>query len=210
MLSATNGEFGPYQYFIWQRGQLSPPLEELPGAEGGNTTAYALNDRGLVAGTAFFENNWVPVVWKDGKIMPLDLPPEAVAARVATLNNEGVVIGDAALPTHSQAFSWSEGVATLLPLLKGRSQSQVSNINDLGIIIGSSFNDFSTDSIATLWQDGRALDINTLVAADDPLKPFVQLQVGLLINSAGQLVVYGHDARDADPTQIDFYFLTPQ
>ena len=35
VLSATNGEFGPYQYFIWQRGQLSPALEELPGAEGG-------------------------------------------------------------------------------------------------------------------------------------------------------------------------------
>jgi uncharacterized membrane protein len=212
VLAATDAEFFQH-YFLWQRGQLSPELEQPPGAEG-NTPAVALNDRGLVVGTAFFEDRALAVLWQDGKVMPLDLPADAVSTTATTLNDEGVVIGEATLPTHSQPFIWNEGAATLLPLLPGKDHSQVSSINDLGVVIGTSYDDSSgegvADPIATLWRHGRARDINTLVAADDPLKPFVQLQWGLLINNAGQLVVLGHDARDADPTQMDYYFLTAQ
>jgi hypothetical protein len=50
-------------------------------------------------------------------------------------------------------------------------------------------------------------DLNQLIAADDPLKSFVRLNFGRLINDRGQIVADGFDSRNLASTS--HYLLAP-
>jgi hypothetical protein len=64
------------------------------------------------------------------------------------------------------------------------------------------------DRIATLWRGTTPVDLNAVIAADDPLRPFVELQSALSINDRGQILVAGHDSR-SNPDDESFYLLMP-
>jgi hypothetical protein len=84
-------------------------------------------------------------------------------------------------------------------------------INDDGIVVGGSYNDFiqRSDEVATIWLRRHAIDLNALIATDDPLQPFVQLDRALLINKRGQIIAEGKDSRQANPDETAFYLVTP-
>jgi hypothetical protein len=48
-----------------------------------------------------------------------------------------------------------------------------------------------------------------VIAADDPLRPFVELSSALSINDRGQILVEGRDSRST-PGDVSFYLLTPE
>jgi uncharacterized membrane protein len=198
-------------YFIWQRGAFVRELEPLPGSQ--STTATEINDRGAAVGTATApaSASSTAVIWEHGTIMEITSPTGVVFASGADINNHSTVLGNALLPDHSQAFIWKDGETRLLPLLPGTTWSDTNAINNRGAIVGRSFTDFTArDMVATIWRRGRPSNLNTQVAADDPARPFVHLQWGLLINDRGQIVAQGRDSRSTNPDEVGFYLLTPQ
>jgi hypothetical protein len=59
---------------------------------------------------------------------------------------------------------------------------------------------------ATLWQAGAVVDLNTLISADDPLKPCVALSVATKITDSGLILAGGVDFCDGFERS---YLLTP-
>ena len=58
-----------------------------------------------------------------------------------------------------------------------------------------------------MWRDGVAVNLNDLVAVDDPLKPFVTLTEGRVFNDRGEIVAFESDSRA--PFSLGSYLLRP-
>jgi hypothetical protein len=76
-----------------------------------------------------------------------------------------------------------------------------------GTIVGSvTLNDQNFVGVATLWFGNRAVALDDLVIANDPLKPFVKLNSASWINDRGDIVALGTDSRQPQaPSNV--YFL---
>jgi hypothetical protein len=59
---------------------------------------------------------------------------------------------------------------------------------------------------ATLWLGTHVVELDRLVRADDPLKPFVHLTSAESINDRGDIVASGVDSRAPEARTV--YFLT--
>jgi len=181
-------------------------LEGLPG-ETDSTHAIAINERGNIAGNTRTAAGSRAVLWEDGAIMDLGLVPGATASFVYALNDRQQVVGVASIGGASQAMRWQDGEMTLLPQLQGQAASTPAGINNWGVIVGNTIilqPEFR--STATLWLGSHVVELDSLVRADDPLKPFVHLESAELINDRGDIVVAGVDSRT--PGVRATYFMT--
>ena len=97
---------------------------------------------------------------------------------------------------------------TLLPrLVPDAAASSPAGINNWGMIVGSTIIlQPQYRSTATLWLGSQVVELDRLVRADDPLKPFVHLESAELINDRGDIVVSGVDSRT--PGMRMTYFMT--
>jgi uncharacterized membrane protein len=188
-----DANFNP-QVALWSHGQLTL----LPGIAGGDySQPVGINIRGVIAGFSYDAAN-VPsaVVWKQGALTVLinNAIPTAI-------NDEGQIVGRTnSIPP--QPFLWQNGTTTPLPPIPGMAATgTAAAINDRGQIVGDS------SSLAVLWQNGTAIDLNTRVAPTDPLQPYVHLQSATLINNLGQIVASGYDSRGG--ASGNWYLLTP-
>ena len=200
-----------FNNYVWQDGQFIR-LEPLPDSS--LTQAARINDRGTVVGTAFLPEfgTSVAVLWQNGTIMPLASPEGARDVNGIDVNNRGVVLLDAlflSAPSHRSAFLWREGELTELPALPGTNDVQLFDLSNRGQVVGLTPTDFGADSVATLWEHGRVFDLNTRIASDDPLQPFVHLTSAEMINDNGWIVGGGIDSRDPNG-RLSFYLLTPR
>ena len=89
----------------------------------------------------------------------------------------------------------------------------LTGINDQGVVIGSTstIRGEFLEEIPTVWRNGQAADLNTLICTGDPLQPYVQLDTRVawsLINNKGQIVLRATDLRIV-PWR-GFYLLTPR
>ena len=85
----------------------------------------------------------------------------------------------------------------------GLDLSRAHDVNDAGWVVG--YSGGAAGIRATLWQPGSGpVDLNELVAADDPLRAIVQLGIATGVNNAGQIVGSGAIAR-----QGGGFLLTP-
>jgi uncharacterized membrane protein len=206
---------------IWRRGVLTR-LDPPPGL---SAAAGRLNNRGVVVGTAGAGpgTNSVPVMWQDGTVMQIELPPGAIGGSGNDINDRGTVVAHADFPAqvgesfgHIIAYVWKDGEITLLPPLTSEQQnSTAGSINNRGVVVGSSSTNpgqtFRAD--ATIWRRGRAADLNDLICDEDPLKPFVHLESAEHINNRGQIVARGKDSRqpnNSSSLSIKYYLLTPE
>ena len=201
------GADGHGHQFVWHRGR-STLLPSLTGTEG-TINAEQINDHGTIVGTDSTNGQRV-VIWRNGAIVEVGGLPQALASRGTSINDRSVVLGNSELPSDSsfrkfRAFTWARGQISELPPLPSSTSSEGARINDAGVVVGSSFTE--GPRTATLWRDGVALNLNDLVAAEDPLKPFVTLTEGRLINDRGEIVVFGSDSRA--PFFTGSYLLTP-
>jgi uncharacterized membrane protein len=199
------------QSFIWRNGQVTP-LPLLPGNT--NSFALAINNNGVALGYATVSLPFqpTPVLWQGGTVMPIGRPEGSAAALPAALNDHNVVVGTAAFddtfPRRTATYIWDEGETTILmssdPAL---THTAPRDINNRGVVVGESYN--TTGGHApTIWDGTRGQDANTLISRQDPLQPFVRLDLPVLINNRGQIVAHGVDSRQPNGWR-SFYLLTP-
>jgi uncharacterized membrane protein len=177
---------------LWDHGQITL----LPGIAGGDySQPVAINIRGEIFGFSYDAgNNPSTVVWRHGALtvlIPGVIPNGA--------NDEGQIVGTSAGGT---PYLWQNGVLTTLPSLPGLlAFGTAQAINDLGQIVGE------VGGFPVVWMNGSPVELNSHVATTDPLRPYVHLTMGKLINNLGQIVATGVDSRT--PAFINYYLLTP-
>ena len=195
--------------FLWKEGVMNP----LPTLGGNNGVAYAINNRGEVAGTA--ENttpdpgcptpqvlHFKPVVWEKGVIHKLPTfggDPDGVAQEI---NDNGEVVGGSGtcatfntnflynlVPVH--ALLWEKGKATDLGNLGGKTGQAGGNIaydiNNQGQVVGNSDLPGDTTFHAFLWTRRTGMqDLGTLSGDVASLS--------ISINDAGSVIGASLDA----------------
>ena len=100
----------------------------------------------------------------------------------------------ALLQTGSYAFLYSNGTTANLGTLPGGKNSTGYAINVTGQVVGSSDLTGSTTTHAFLYNAGMN-DLNSLISATDPLKPYVTLTSAVGINDSWLILVNGIDSR---------------
>ena len=181
-------------------------LEGLPGSFSMN--AIAINERGVVAANSWMGTGSRAVLWQDGTAMDLGLVAGATSSFVYSLNDRNQAVGIVMMGGSARAMRWQEGTMTLLPrLVPDEAASSPGGINNWGVIVGGVTivqPEFRTT--ATLWFGNHVVELDSLVRADDPLKPFVHLSSAGHINDRGDIVVSGFDSRTPDVQMT--YFMT--
>jgi probable HAF family extracellular repeat protein len=208
LADATNEQFEHFAV-VWHQHRLTRVQQP---ATGERAIPFVINNRGDLGGLITGEI-FVPAVWHSNVPTPLPLPAGASSGSVAALNDHGVAAGAFGIAGtfDQEAAVWNRTQVTRLPPLASRVSSDAFSINDHRIVAGISFSDFimRQDRIATIWRGATPVDLNTVIAADDPLRPFVELQSARSINDRGQILVEGHDSRSRPDIQ-SFYLLTPE
>jgi probable HAF family extracellular repeat protein len=208
LADATNAQFEHFEV-VWHQHRLTRVQQPATGEP---ASAHVINNRGDLGGLITGEI-FVPAVWHNNVPTPLPLPADASAGFLADLNDHGIAAGEVNIAGtfDQEAAVWNRTQITRLPPLASRVSSDAVAINDHGVVVGSSFSDFimRQDRIATIWRGTTPVDLNAAIAADDPLRQFVELQSALSINDRGQILVAGHDSR-SNPDDESFYLLTPE
>jgi probable HAF family extracellular repeat protein len=197
--SVSDAQFHEH-LFIWRRGEAEL-LDPLPG--GSNVGATAINDRAVVAGISDSPEGFRATIWRKGAAIAI----APVETRAVDINDRGqVLVEPDSLP--GDGFVWEEGMLSPLPPLAGSDRGIiVRDINNRGVVVGSTSLPDGTGS-ATLWRNRTPIDLNTRIAADDPLRPFVRLAAAFLINDRGQIVALGPDSRQPGAS-FQLYLLDP-
>jgi probable HAF family extracellular repeat protein len=189
---------------IWQAGKLT----ELRGL----ANPWNINNAGDVVGFSYVQLQLEASLWRSGVVTPLGKLPGAAESQAFDINTRRVVVGTnyfappISTDFYERAFLWESGKMIELPLVAANhSSSGAYGINDRGHAVGRSG---SSRSIAAVWMDGSAYDLNELIASDDPLKPYVTLLEGQEINNRGQIIVQGTDSRRSG--SYSGYLLTPK
>jgi probable HAF family extracellular repeat protein len=202
---------GPSHGPFFVDGDDAELLTPLPGAL--DAVAVALNERGVAAGDSIFFPEFTRhgTIWQNGGA-PTDLgvPAGFDSTFAAGINSHNRVAGVAESTSARTAATWSDGVWTLLPsIAPGEPQvSEATAINEAGTMVGSTTLTGGDNFVqrATLWQGGRALILDELIDARDPLKSFIHLTFAQEINDRGDVIVRGLDSRT--PASSDaIYFL---
>jgi probable HAF family extracellular repeat protein len=163
-----------------------------------------INVSGTVSGTQFSGGSRA-AIWEDGVITPIAPAPSSGR----DINDRGQVIGSLTQTGGSRAFVWERGQLTVLPaLIVNQTSSWANDINNSGRIVGETTLNQPTGSaqFATVWDNGQVVDLNTLIHPDDPLRAYVSLRTGTLINDRGEIVALGADSRVGF---LQYYFLEP-
>lgn len=153
----------------------APPSEawssrDLGTLGGRHSSAWAINDRGQVAGvsrTASRSRRYF--LWEKGTLVDLGRAPEGPSVQIQ-LNERGEVL-------LSGSLLWSDGRLTRLPF-------EALGLNDRGQVVGSRGGEHAR---AVLWKRGRVTDLGVL-SGDE-------WSEAAAINNAGVVVGTSHDAR---------------
>jgi probable HAF family extracellular repeat protein len=175
-----SGNGGQYIYAFIYNGQLSS-LGTLPGSAantfGFTSQANGVNNAGLVTGSAInnsgFNNTVDAFIYDITGATWTDLGPGAGVA----INASGQVLLGGAI--------YSNGTTTQIPIFGNA-------INATAQVVGRNF-----------FYSGGIIDLNNLVNATDPLKPYVTLNFAVGINDSLLVVVNGVDSR----TQLNHAYL---
>ena len=160
--------------FFWEQGKM----RDLGTLGGGWSQAYAINDRGQIAGTADTKSGAEHVfLWQHGKLRDITPHFRGIEAGVLGINERGVVLlshGD----TDQHGYVWEDGVLRDLGSLGG-GRTYPAALNDSGQVVGTSTTK-SGAGHAFLWENGKMLDLGV---------PRGQAQsAAAAINERGQIV----------------------
>ena len=105
-----------------------------------------------------------------------------------SINDAGTVTGHAANPDNSvHGFLWKKGGLTDIGTVNGDDCSAGFSINSADQIVGQSFACDGSVSHAFLWENGKIIDLNSLVSNGSDL----QMQVAGTINNRGEIAGFG-------------------
>jgi probable HAF family extracellular repeat protein len=186
--TAANPTTGkPTQHpFLWDQGTMHD-LGSLGGTSG---YPAALNDRGQVVGGMNLAGDQTQhaFAWKDGQL--IDLGTLGGASSHANWENAaGDVVGNADLPTAAThgAFLWKDGTLRDLGRLPGDVCSTATGINAHDQVVGGSQATCGSGGHGIVWDKGRLVNLNELVAPDAGWR--TQVQFAFYINDSG--VIFG-------------------
>lgn len=207
--------------FIWRAGQFTP-IEGLP--EGMGSTAERINSRGEVFFNAVTRGrNNIAFLWKDGELLTIAPPERAFGALARDINGHGALLADvefhllANVKLHAPEDAphvWQLGrwkpLAKLADTRVGAQWYISSDFNDQAVAVGTGMGaPAASEGVAIIWiDDTTPVALDTLISRNDPLASSVHLEMGLLINNAGQIVAKGREGRREGLAA--YYLLTPQ
>jgi len=198
----------------------------LPSLGGPMSRAAGVNPDGIIVGRSTEDddgNNVRAVVWRDGKITSLGTLG-GNGSDATAINASGAITGcarqDESFGAIDIAMISVNGTMTALTRLgpvklHGRKEpvnlerSVGLAINDRGTICGisTSVSENNPLSVATLWRDDAALDLNALIGK---IARDVLLVSADGINTNGELVCTGYRYENNDPGRTRIYRLTPR
>jgi probable HAF family extracellular repeat protein len=174
--------------FLWQNGKM----RDL-GSLGGSVPTFGgvagLNDRGEVVGQSDLAGDDAahPFLWNGRQMIDLGTLGGDFAG-ASGLNEKGAVSGisDLADGTH-HGFLWEKGVLhDLQPLAGDPCSNAFSAPNARDEVVGNATDCQGFAFAAVLWQHGRPVDLNTLIAPAT-----LHLTQGVAINDRGEIIGYG-------------------
>ena len=143
--------------------QAAPGVVDLGTLGGDFSDVGDMNDLGWIAGRAA-DPNGTPhaVLWRDGRIMRLDIPGAAdQPSNALDVNNRGQAAVNVGVPgdvTRLRTWVWQRGEARELPTLPGGGGTQARRINERGDVAG---NAVAADGTIhpVRWRHGRIEDL---------------------------------------------------
>ena len=127
------------QAFTWT---LKGGIVGLPNLAGrSNAVSNSANDNGIVVGTAastLFGTDRLPVIWQNGAVSQLPLPPDETLGDANSVNASSVAVGSIDAGTLQQGVIYSGGSATIITQTTptGCLFLTAFGINDSGRIVG--------------------------------------------------------------------------
>ena len=134
------------------------------GAGGGSySRAWDINERGVIAGHAL-NGQGSAVLWIDGQMVSLGLPPVDGFAQAVAVNEAGqVAVTVESNPQGYTAFLWDDGEWTEIGPLPGREHTIAEGIDEAGRVVGRSFIlGNSSETGAFVWDDGVLTELEQL------------------------------------------------
>ncbi len=174
--SSTISDGGGLAAFLWENGLMAP----LSTTGSLTSYAYAINDLGLIAGTAISEvqeqpTQW-PILWA-GEIYTKLETINGLQGTARAVNNQGLVAGNTVTQTDNQLLLWQDGSLSQTISITG-GLGWANGLNDQGQMAGH-IDDGQGKSLAFRWEKGAFKNLGTLggssAAAQD-------------INNPGQIV----------------------
>jgi probable HAF family extracellular repeat protein len=196
----------PQHAFSWRVGGKMLDLGALaPGSSAESSQANAVTPSGIIVGQSVTAAGFAHAVqFQNGQVIDLGTLAGASGTSAALGANDTLIVGT----SDGDAVIWKSGKITALPTVGGLGGSAAS-VNSSGHIVGFSLNKAREDR-ATLWQDGNATDLNSLIT---PIG--TQLPAGTFLENAAQITDNGlieasYTAVGSDGTAtIHSYLLTP-
>lgn len=167
--------------FLWTDGRM----KDLGTLGGSLSTTSWLNDAGEVVGQSSLagDQTFHPFLWDGERLRDLGTLGGDFGGALR-INDAEDVVGYAATPGDetAHAFLWTHGVMTDLTGAGSSQCTFAEGINARRQIVGGTCD----ESDALLWNDGRQVDINTVVAPTD-----VHLTEAAFISDRGEIAALG-------------------
>jgi probable HAF family extracellular repeat protein len=181
---------GESHVFLHRDGE-TVDLGTLPGYS--SITSTVMSETGIIAGFGFLTGNTSHAFrYSNGALVDLgNLGGELVD--VYDVNKVGHIVGVSERANGDRRAFLDDGRAMVdLGTLGGSSSEGASDITDNGQICGSATNaDGSARAFIYGVGSKEMLDLNSLIADSDPLKPFVTLHDAVRVNEYGQILAQG-------------------
>jgi uncharacterized membrane protein len=176
---------------------MSMPYGLLWTAKGHNAIAlsadvmnvYGISKRNSVVGTVVLGKNFGAsraFLWRAGRLSMLPVPREASSSIATAINANNVVVGYIEIDGRNRPCVWTLGKSLTYKALSP-SRGEALAVNNENEIVGDVDNRSDALDHATLWRNGKATDLNSLLPAHD----LWQLEVASGINNKGEVVGWG-------------------